>query len=557
VLATLAVFVTVPAAAAEVTTLVVEGMRLTVPVQENLLRLQDQWLLWSSAFLKGDRALAETAVRDLLLTTEEMGFAHLSGVSLGIAARAVEAAREGDGERALWALEMAERLDPGRPETAFARMRVARLDGRYAGAFGAAIQGYWRAFGDDLARRLLVMDIGVWIVLTLMISALLFVALELATKGWALLRDLAVRIGSYSPGPISIAMAGVLLVWPLFLPGGWIWLVLLWAAMLWSYGSSSERSAIAASIVVLCLGPAVLAVLKGGLDVELLPAMRAVERIEDRRLYGQLFRDLAILENTVPESVERRQLVADVQVGWGQDDLARPLYRAIVDVRPENGEALNNLGAYHYLRREHIEAIEFFEQAAGLPSSRLAASYNLGQTYQRLLEFDRADEFLARAREVDSRRVSAWLAEARAPVHLPLPAQGYQRLREDVRAQVSDVPPPWPEVLRGLGLAVGVVLGGIVLGGLRRTTVAPTSATAKSNRWGRILVPGLVSIEAGDGVRALLALSAPVAAVMLPLAVRWGAKLPWPYDPSLLIAWIAGGLVLVGVFAGRAVLALR
>lgn len=537
---------------AEVTTSLVDGFRLTVPAQENLLRLQDQWLVWSSAFLKDDQVLAESAVRDLLLTAGELGFAGLPDLSLGVAARAVEAAREGQSERANWALEMAERLDPGRPEVAFARMRVTRLEGRYFAAFAALLSGYWRALNEQLARRLVLFDVTFWIVLSLTITSLLFVALEMATKGWALVRDLAGRVSSFSPGMMSIALAALLLVWPLFLPGGWVWLVLLWAAMLWSYCSTSERGALAVAIAVLSLGPAVLATVKSGLEVDLLPAVRAVNRVQEGRLYGQLFRDLKYLEDTLPESAERQNLLADLHVGMGQDELARPVYRAVLEKDPHNGEALNNLGAFHFRRGENIEAIEFFAQAVEVPEAELVAAYNLAQTYQRLLEFDRADEYLRRARAIDAGRVSDWLSKEEAPIHMPLPAVSYARLRASVRAQSSDAPPAWPELLRGLGLAVGVVLGGGVLGGLRRTTIMSSGGADRLSGWRRIVLPGLMSLEAGDGGRAYLALLIPITALMMPLSVLWSAKLPWPYDPTLTVALSLCLVGLLGFFAGRA-----
>ena len=113
---------------AQVTTVDVEGTRLTVPVQETLLRLQDQWLVWNSAFLQGDSALAWAGVRDLHATADGMGLKRLPEPALGMLVRAVESARAGDFERARWSLEMASQLDPGSAEWAFAASRVAWLD---------------------------------------------------------------------------------------------------------------------------------------------------------------------------------------------------------------------------------------------------------------------------------------------------------------------------------------------------------------------------------------------------------------------------------------------
>jgi hypothetical protein len=387
----------------------------------------------------------------------------------------------------------------------------------------------------------------------LTITSLLFVALQMATKGWALVRDLAVRMGTFAPGVVSIGMAALLLVWPLLLPGGWVFLVLLWAAMLWSYCSGSERVALAVAVLTLSLGPAVLANVKGGLELDLLPAVRALDRIQDGRLYGQLLRDLKYLDDALPDSVDRQNLLADVHVGMGQDELARPIYRAVLAADPDNGEALNNLGAFHFRRGESIEAIEFFSQAAEIPEAALAASYNLAQTYQRLLEFDRAETYLTRARALDAEQVSGWLAIQQAPVHLAMPPEGYGRLRQQLRAEASDTPRAWPELLRALGLAIGVMLGGLVLGALRRTTLPSSKGAGRLRTWTRVLLPGLDSLETGEGGRAFSALLVPIAALMAPLSVRWSAKLPWPYDPTMTLAVVASLVVLGAFLAARAV----
>jgi hypothetical protein len=64
-----------------------------------------------------------------------------------------------------------------------------------------------------------------------------------------------------------------------------------------------------------------------------------------------------------------------------------------------------------------------------------------------------------------------------------------------------------------------------------------------------VLLPGLSSAEAGDGVRACLALLAPVGLLMLPRFERLGYRIPWGYDAGNLAPWalaVTGLLLYLG-----------
>ncbi|MEM8930441.1 MAG: hypothetical protein AAGE94_04670, partial [Acidobacteriota bacterium] len=172
------------------------GLELTPPVRRSLYRLQQAWLDWTKAFAAGDRAAADTSVEEMLGVTRHLGMSYLPDLSNAAAAFAIRAARDGDFERAEWALETARALDAKRPETAFARAAVQRLDGDYLGAVASTIGGYVMVLQTPFGRKLLLNNAALWAVYTLILAGAIFVILAMALRGRRLFYDLA-RL--YSP----------------------------------------------------------------------------------------------------------------------------------------------------------------------------------------------------------------------------------------------------------------------------------------------------------------------------------------------------------------------
>lgn len=534
----------------------VEGTELTVPVQESLIRLQDLWLVWNSAYLQGDQRLAEAAVRDLLFTASDLGLSRLPDLAVGVLVRGVDSARAQDFDRGRWAIRMAERLDPGRPETMFAMSRIAFLDGSYFASAIARLRGYARLVDAGLPGRLFGLDLLVWIGASLMLASALFIALQLATKGGALLRDTIVNFAVTLPRPIALLLALGLLIWPFLLPNGWIWLVLFWAALLWPYGSASERTVLATCVVLLTFVPVAVNAAQGGLDASLSPQQRFLDRVASRSLYGQFFNDLGLLRRTLPDSVALENLIADLHVGLGQDDVARPIYRRVVEQEPDNGAALNNLGAYHLFRSEHIQAISFLERALGRPEGSLEAAYNLGMTYQQLFENENSDRYFDMAREIDAGQVSGWLADGEQGV-VALGGLGrIDELRDELEQALGSPGFEREPALRAAGVLVSTLLLAFLW--WRFSSGAPVAAKASLlgreswlERLARVVVPGLSSAETGDGARAFLGLLVPTAALMLPFHTVIGFSLPWGYEPGGALPWAAAIVVLSVFYAVR------
>ncbi|HZF11956.1 MAG TPA: tetratricopeptide repeat protein [Thermoanaerobaculia bacterium] len=539
----------------------VTGVELSTPVQQVLQQIQEQWAQWIGA---SNRERAGQLVDNLLTTVRQIGMQRLPDLSLGALLQAERAALQKDFARARWALEGAERLDPGRPEVAFATASVDRLEGSYLAAVYQLLIGYQRLFWLPLERYLWAESLLLFCLAVLLLTGGLFTAVQMATKGGALYRDLAQRVGRRLPGSAGMTAAVVLLVWPLALPYGPVWLLLYWSALIWGYASTSERVVFVSLWLLLGVSPLLVAAERRELTVNLSPPVQAMENLSAKRLYGSLFTDLGVLRSLLPESPAVKQLLADVHRSLNQWDLARSLYRQVLEKEPNNTAAFLNLGDYFFFKGDYGNAIQYFQKAAAADATSAAAQFNLSQAYSESYLFDDQQRAFAQARALDGPRVDRWLKQAEQ--QRVVTADGGLARIPEIRSQLlksfrgRESALSRGDVLRrsiSLVFAVGLLLVaiGIHLGRRRFGYTEPPLDVRLGgrafDRWRRILLPGVAAAEAGEGGRTFLALLLPTGLLLLPLSSRVGFRIPWGYDPGNLILWTVAVLGLLLYFGAR------
>jgi tetratricopeptide (TPR) repeat protein len=538
------------------------GIELSTPVQQALQQIQEQWLQWIGA---SNRESAGKIVENLLATVRQLGMRSLPDVSLGALVQAEKAARQRDFPRAHWALEAAERLDPGRPEAAFAASRVAAIEGSYLAAGFHMLAGYQRLFWLPLERFLWGQSLLLWALSVLLLTGGLFTAVQMATKGGALYRDITNLIARRLPGSAGLVAAAALLLWPLALvPYGPLWLLLYWSVLLWGYASTSERVVLVSLWLVLGFAPLLVAAERRQLSLELSPPVLAMENLSERRLYGSLFTDLGVLRSLLPESTAVRQLLGDFHRSLNQWDLARSLYRQVIEKEPANTAALLDVGDYFFFKGDYGNAIQYFQKAAAADPANVAAQFNLSQSYSESYLFDESKRALGQARALDASRVDAWLKHP--DQQRVVASDGGLARAPEIRAQLTqsfrgrETGGSRIEVLRrgvsavaALGLvlvAVGLHLGRRRFG-YSEPPLDVRLGASPFDRWRRILLPGVAASEAGEGGRTLLALLLPAGLLMLPLSGDVGYRIPWGYDPGNAILWTFAVLGLLLYFGAR------
>jgi tetratricopeptide (TPR) repeat protein len=533
-------------AAADVSSPQVTGVEMTAPVRRTLKQLEEQWLQW---VVKNNREESEGVIQDLLATARQLGMTRLPDLSVGALSRAVQAAKQGDFKRAHWSLAAAERLDPGRCETAFAEATVDRLEKKYLASFGALVRGSLRLFRLPLERYLFFQDLLIWSISLLLLTGALFIAVQMAVKGGALWEDLVGLLSRRLPRPAAVAAAVVLLLWPLALPSGLLWLPLFWSVLLWGYASLSERAVLVSLWLLLGVAPILITSQSRRVAVMLSPPVQAMENLRQHRLYGGLFTDLGVLRSLLPESAAVKHLLADVHRSLNQGELAQSLYRQVLEQEPENTWAEMNIGAYSFLKGDFGSAIQHFQKVATTDPKSAAAQFNLSQAYSESYLFDESRRALAQARAVDEEsQVDAWMRDL-GQQRVITNNRGITRIPE-IRSELlatfrtREAPSARLELFRrGLSLVVPLVLG--LLAAALQLARRPSEAAADplryhtNGRWRRVLVPGGQAAESGEGIRSFLALLLPCGLAMLPLFGKLGYRLPWGYDSGSPVAGIA------------------
>ncbi|MFN7943261.1 MAG: tetratricopeptide repeat protein [Thermoanaerobaculia bacterium] len=529
------------------------GIELTVAVRQSLHRLQENWLQWVSAFYQDNAAAAAQSVEAMLATAHGLGMNRLVDLSVGAAARAVQSAADGNFERAHLALATAEKLDPGRPETEFARSRVARLEGSYAAAIAASVRGYQRIFSTP-AAELWWRNAVLWGIAVLLLASALFVLVEAAMKGSAVYLDLEGRLAKRFSPPVAHLLALVVVFWPLALPGGPIFLLLFWSLLLFGYLSASERVVTGGIWLLLGLAPFAVAAEERQIGLLLSPPMRAIANLEQERFYGGLFSDLQVLRGMLPEEPAVVELFGDVHRGLGQWEYARLLYRNVIEREPENRAALINLGAHYFRRGEFATAVDYFRRASSIQPPIASAFYDLSQAYSESYQFEESKQALSQAKALDPDAVDRWMGTPQGVDRLLTLDGGLARrdeIRERLRAAWRESPTVHvariEAIRRWAGLAVvGLVAAAAgVLWLLRRKSgySEPVSWLSwRSNgfsRWLRALLPPLSAAELGEGFPAFGGILLLAALGMLPWVGRVGVDLGLGIDSGGLLPSLA------------------
>ncbi|HXT21584.1 MAG TPA: tetratricopeptide repeat protein, partial [Thermoanaerobaculia bacterium] len=501
-------------------------------MSQSLLHLQEEWLQWISAFYQGDRQAATAQVAELKGSVARLGFHRLPELSIGATVRAIEVARQGDLKRAAWALDDAEALDPGRPETAFGRALVAWEGGKYPRAVAQQLTGYARLFRLDPNQDLVTQSLLLAALAVALLAGGGFVLVQLATKGSRLYWAISSRLAAL-PGPVCHLLTLLLLLWPLLLPSGLLWALLYWSVLLWGFLSVSERVVTATLWLLLGVTPLAIASQHQKVAALLTPPVRAVAALNEGRLYGALFTDLGLLPSMLPESVAVRQMLGDLHRLLGQWDEARIYYAQVLEKEPQNVAALIDLGAYHFLTGDHGGAVQFFQRAATADPNSAAAYYNLSQAYSEAYQFGEQREALARARLLDEGRVTRWIQQSSNERVVTFNG-GLARHEQVLRLlQQTMQPPATPAKMvqnmrrwLPLGLSVTALVLALALQRLlpRGDSPPPPRLVNRPGRLAmllRVLLPGIPSAEDGNGGRAYLALLV----VALALVLLGGSRL--------------------------------
>lgn len=535
---------------------------LEAPALSSLARLQAEWLDWLVACNEGNQEQADASIQSLLSYARLLGMESVPSLSQAAAWRAIEFSDAGDHERARWALEAAERLHPGQPESSFAAARLARAEGAHVGVFTRSAGGYWRMLRTPHLRYVFLNNLAIWVAMVIVVTGLLLIAVLMISRGPELYFDCHRYLNRYAPSWLAHAVSLVLLVWPFLLPAGVLWTAFYWSVLLWAYGGKVEKVALLVFWLFVGTLPAVVGTQSRWVGLSLFPPMQSIESASRGELQGELFTHLALMSSILPDSPALMHLNADVHRKLNQMESARALYERVLGDDTENAAGLNELGIYYFEVSDFERAARYFEQAGELDELQAPVFFNLSQAYSELYRFNESEDALIQARSLNGEAVNRWLQAAEVEKVIPLDG-GLQRvdeIRSELKAQwrLGEELPSW---VGQWGRAVSLPLVAVFVGiaAAVRLLTRRGRRARKSNTWWesradsvrRVLLAGVIEAETGKSGQAILWLTGLVAILSIPFVGRGGYALPWLHQPSPFFLPALSGVLLLIFFLAR------
>lgn len=318
--------------------------------------------------------------------------------------------REGNAERALAALSLAETLDPGRPQTAVARARATWASS--AGIFATAAEWLRAA---RAAARLAVRD------LTLAHeSALLAVAASLALVALfalfmlvryqiALRHDVEEWLASRGHETLSKAGGWAVLLAPLLTWFAAGWAGIYWIAVLFRYMRRAEKTlAVALLAVTAVMVPAYrFAVGLYGLAAD--PTVRTTIEAANGGYDPDRIVKLRALVDAHPEDPMYRFLLAGLYKNGRYFEEAFEEYKRVLDAAPSTYQARINLGNIYFLIGQYGEAIAQYRKALEVRPDSVLAYYDTYLAQSESFKLKEAAASLERARQIDAEEANRLL----------------------------------------------------------------------------------------------------------------------------------------------------
>jgi tetratricopeptide (TPR) repeat protein len=546
------------------------GLEITTPVEQAFGQLRSLSHLWLEAAAAGQWEEASRLQAALLASARQLSFDRLPELSTAAGLLALDAAGRGETVAAGRLLQAAEGFDADRPETSLAAAGAARRSGRPVEALRREGQAWGRALRQGASARWLRLDLAAAPILVLLLAGALYVALAATLKGARVFHDLRRFLELILPTPLAVAVAVGLVLWPLVMPSGLLWLAAYWAIFLWGDGGWSERAVLSLFLLLLWLAPPLVAELERRRPVETSAALRSLDLLAAGRLAGTFLSDVGALQASLPDAPAARQVIADVHRRIGQWEHARSIYAELAASEPDNVAAVLGLGAYYSARGDFRRAVEWYRRGSELEPPNAAAFFNLSQAYNSSYLFDDSRRALDEARRIDAAQVGAWINAPEAPRWVVPEAAVSRRseihdalLRLRAAAPSPLGVPSWVVSLAAWALSMALALaahlarqrGRVAAGGRAgpRPRVAPPRPALAPDpptlaQW---LVPGLSAVHAGAGGRAFAALLA-VATLMLALFDRaWRHRLPIAFVTDGVLLPLLAGLILLAWLGGR------
>jgi tetratricopeptide (TPR) repeat protein len=365
-------------------------------------RLETLWFQRKAVVTERRDSDASQQTRQIRSFCTEEGVGRLEPLASALLVEADRFRHQGDYGRALDALDLADALDPDRAQTHWGRARVlwesrrSRLAAvsHAASAFGAALVG-------SVHDLTLIQPLPLIVVATM---ALGFVVLAVAMvlRYQAPLRHEIEEWLAHSVHE-RVARAGGLavLLLPLVLSLGAVWLLVYWLVVTFRFMGRAERVMTLAALSTLALlAPAhrfAASLYATATD----PVVRTTLAAADGAYAPDAIVKLRGLVDAHPDDPVYRFLIAGLYKNGRYFEEAFEEYKQALTLDPRMVSAHINVGNIFYTTGQYAEAIANYHRALDADPQSLLALFNLHLAQSEAFRFREAEDSLARARAID------------------------------------------------------------------------------------------------------------------------------------------------------------
>jgi tetratricopeptide (TPR) repeat protein len=294
-------------------------------------------------------------------------------------------------------------LNPSQADAHYgqARSHFAQGIGQYQSGLAAAIRGFL-APRNSFGGKIYLYSKLLFVILATFIAISAVFAIILLLKYNRLLRhDAEERLSKKLSGPAANLLVWILIVLPVLLLLGPLWLIPFWLALFAPYGRTHERVlaliCLALFIFVYPVYSAVSKYVGGTSDTLVVSYMNAISAGPNPKIVS----DFEKYVNQNPADRDARIMLAYLYKNNEMyEEASVVLQRMILDA-PDDSRAPNNLAVICFAQGETEYAVRLTQKASQLSPRNAIYKYNLSKMFRSKFNFEQAKKYLDEAKAAD------------------------------------------------------------------------------------------------------------------------------------------------------------
>ncbi|NIM00067.1 MAG: tetratricopeptide repeat protein, partial [Acidobacteria bacterium] len=374
-------------------------------------RLESLWFQRKAFLVDGadDNAAEQSDLIEAFCREE--GIRRLETVAGALLAETQRHLNKGRYNRALAALDLAEAVDPGRPQIHLARAEVYwESAGRNVAAVAELFKGITAAFANSIRDLSLFRRIALTLVVALAGTIFLFSLMMVWRYQVPFRHEVEEFVLRFADERLARPAGWIVLLAPFL-----VWVLIGWAALYWiaitfRFMRSSER--LAATLLLLASVTA-LPIYRGSVAVYALaadPVVRTTLASADGEYDPDRIVRLRKLVDAHPEHASYRFLLGGLYKNGRFFEEAFEAYKQAIEIDPALEQAYINVGNIFAATGQYGEAIANYKQAIEIAPDSMLAHFNMHLVQSESFKFREAEETLRAARAIDAERVTELLS---------------------------------------------------------------------------------------------------------------------------------------------------